>query len=233
MKKILIAQEIYKILQRKNNFLNRADMMIFTAASHDEVLEIHRAERVDLIITQLDLPGITCEQFCSRIREDANLREVSIIMVCANNNSAKAQSARCRANAVVLRPFKSDVLLAKAKELLNISWRETYRVLLSVAVEGNANNQMFFCRSLDISATGMLIETEQVFSPGDRLVCNFFLPDATRIEATGEIVRTLEKAPGTDANRYGVHFLTLAPEAKKTLEAFIDAKASKTTAGAS
>ena len=47
MKKILIAQEIIDILQQKNSFLERADMLVLAAASNDEALAIHRAERAD------------------------------------------------------------------------------------------------------------------------------------------------------------------------------------------
>jgi hypothetical protein len=49
----------------------------------------------------------------------------------------------------------------------------------------------------------------------------------TQIQITGEIVRTVQPAPGVQANWYGVHFLDLAPDAEKALEAFIDANAAK------
>lgn len=225
MKKIIIAQDIYKILNQKNSFLDRADMLVLPIASQDEVLGVHRAERADLIITELDMPGMKCEELCSLISKGGELRAIPILIVCMNDKDALERGSRCGASAVIPRPFKSDVLLAKAKQLLNISWRETYRVLLSVSIEGSAGGQIFFCRSLDVSITGMLIETEQAFALGDRLVCNFFLPDTTRIGVTGEIVRLVQKTTGSEANRYGVQFSALAPEARKALEAFIASKA--------
>ena len=229
MKKIIIAQDIYQVLRQKNSFLERADMLILRVATQDEALAVHRAERADLIITELDMPGMKSEQFCSLIREGGELRIAPIIIVCMNDKNARERSSRCGVNAVVTRPFKSDLLLAKAKLLLNVCWRETYRVLLSVSIEGNTSGQMFFCRSLDVSATGMLIETEQTFVLNDRLVCNFFLPDATRIGVTGEIVRLVQETTGSAANRYGVQFSALAPETKKAIEAFIASKAQACT----
>jgi CheY-like chemotaxis protein len=227
VKKILIASEINLVLQKKNSFLNRADMRVFTAATSDEALAIHRSEHLDLIITQLDLPGMPSGQFCSLIREDQALRDVAIIMVCANNQTARARSLRLGVQAVYRRPVKPALVLAKARTLLNLSLRETYRVLLSVAVEGNASNQLFSCRTLDISATGMLMETALSFRQNDRLFCSFYLPDAdtTHIMATGEVVRTIQYAPGADANRYGVHFLDLSAEAQNALQAFLAASA--------
>ncbi len=227
MKKIVIAENIDTILRKKNNFLDRADMRVFTATTTDEVLQIHHSVRLDLIIITLDMPGMSSELLCSLLRENAEQGAVPVIMVCAHTRRAIEQSARCGADAVVTRPIKPAQLLAQAKTLLNLSWRETYRVLLNVAVEGNVSSTHFVCNSLDISLDGMLIETTQIFNRGDRLSCSFFLPDMTQIQITGEIVRTIQPAPGVNANWYGVHFLDISPDAERALETFIDTNASK------
>ncbi len=223
MKKILIARETNRILQKRNSFLHRADMRVFTAATSDEALTIHRAEHPELIITELDLPGMPIEKFCSLVREDAARQEAAMILVCENTKDAHARSLRLGVQAVYRKPIKPALVFAKAQKLLKLSLRETYRVLLSVAVEGSASDQMFSCRTLDISLTGMLLETTETFRQNDRLVCSFYLPDAdtTHIITTGEIVRTIPPSPGSDANRYGVHFLDLSAEAESSLQAFL------------
>jgi len=227
MKKIVIAENINALLKKKNSFLDRADMRVFTATTTDEVLQIHRTVRVDLIIIPLDMPGMNSEELCSLLRADAEQGAIPIIIVCAHTRRAKERSARCGADSVLTRPIRPAQLLAQAKTLLNLSWRETYRVLLNVAVEGNISNNHFVCNSLDISLDGMLIETAQNFNVGERLSCSFFLPDMTQIQITGEIVRTVQPAPGVDAKWYGVHFLDISPDAEKSLEAFIDSNAPK------
>ena len=161
MKKVLVAQELHALLKQENSILNRAEFTVFTAASNDELLNVHRAEQVNLIITQLDMPGMPTEQFCSVIREEANLRAVSLIMVCGNNPAAIEKSSRCRANAVLLRPVHPLLLIVKAQQLLEIASRDTYRVLLSATIEGRSQEDSFFCRSRNISATGILIETDK------------------------------------------------------------------------
>jgi len=224
MKKILIAQEISAVLLQKNSFLNRTDVTVFTAASNDEALQIHRAQNADLIITHLDMPGMGIERFSSQISADLKSRRILMIMVCANNTGAIEQSSRCGAHAVILRPINPPLLLAKAQQLLDIAWRETYRVLLSAIVEGKAGNDTFSCRSEDISPTGMLIETEKTLTPGSRVICSLMLPDGTKVQATGEVARTLQQASGTGANRYGVRFSTLPPETRRALDGFVDKK---------
>jgi DNA-binding response OmpR family regulator len=230
MKKIVLELDINTILRKKNTFLDRADMRVFTATSTDEVLQIHRTVRADLVIINLDMPGMSSERLCSLLRADAEPGAVSIIMVCKNTKNAFKQSSHCKADAVITRPFKPAQLLAQAKSLLSLSWRETYRVLLNVAIEGTVSTNHFVCNSLDISLAGMLIETTQTFNQGDRLSCSFFLPDMTQIHVTGEIARTVQPVSAVDANWYGVHFLNLPPDAAMVLEAFIDTHASKSHA---
>lgn len=229
MKKIVIAENIHIILKKKNTFLDRADMRVFTATTTDEVLQIHHSVRVDLIIIPLDMPGMDSELLCTLLREDSTRDAVPIIMVCVHTRRAIEQSTRCGANTVITRPIKPAQLLVQAKKLLNLSWRDTYRVLLNASLEGSASNTRLICNTLDISLDGMLIETTQTLKPGEQLSCSFFLPDMTQIQISGEIVRTVQPAPGVNAHWYGVHFLELSAAAEKALETFIDTNAAKSS----
>jgi DNA-binding response OmpR family regulator len=227
MKKILIDPKISKVLLEKQSFLNRADIKLFTAASNDEALEVHRAERVDLIITDLNSSGISFGQFCSVVRSDPALLHVAIIMVCACNPAEMSRSRRYGADAIILRPIKPSLLLAKAKQLLHLSWRETYRVLLDLSVRGEVCDGTLSCRSLDISPQGLLVETTRIFALGERVLCTFMLPNAAQIRAMGEVVRDLTTEPDAHVNRYGIHFLDLAPRQAKAIQTFLDSVAHK------
>jgi DNA-binding response OmpR family regulator len=136
MKKALIAHELHALLEQDRSFLDRTDIQVFVVATNDEVLKIHRAERVDLIIAKLDLPGMASEKLYHLIREDAALRTVSTILCCANTPEAIKKSSQCRVNAVLLEPLHSVLLMAKAQQLLDIAAREMIRVLLGVIIDG-------------------------------------------------------------------------------------------------
>jgi CheY-like chemotaxis protein len=221
MKKVLIAKDIHAILEQDDTFLNRTDILVLVAATNDEALKIHRSERVHLIMTQLDMPGMSCEQFCSAIRDDEDLRTVSMLMVCPNTPAAIERSRQCRANAVLLHPVHPLVLAVKAQQLLDIAARETIRVLLRANVDGSVGGEVFYCRSRNISATGMLVESDKPLADGARLSCLFYLPDATKIQTSCKIVRTIEPDPGDEDFKYGLMFTEIAPETKKLLLNFV------------
>jgi DNA-binding response OmpR family regulator len=229
MKKILITDGILSIIEREKSFLDREGVKLFTAATNDEVLSVHRTERVDIIIADLNTPGMKSEELCSAIRTDSVLSKVSMIILCPDNAADIERGAQCNANVVLTLPMDPAQLLEKVRQLMDISWRESYRVLVSVSVSGSSKDKSFFCRSGNISTTGMLIETEKVFEKGDRLACSFFLPDSAQIKTNGEIVRVTKKIAGSKTCQYGVRFSTLPAEAKSAIEVFVDRKSQVST----
>ncbi len=229
MKKILVTKNLMTILGKEKRLFNREDIKLFSAATTEDVLSIHRAEKVDIIVAELHAPGMKSEELCSAIRSDKVLSKVSMIILCPDNAADIEKSARCKANAVLTLPVDTAQLLEKVRQLLDISWRESYRVLVSVSVSGTSKDKSFFCRSENISITGMLVETEKVFEKGDQLSCSFFLPDSAQIKTTGEIVRVMKQVAGSKTCQYGIRFSALSAEAKSAIDVFIERKSQVST----
>lgn len=221
MKKVLITGSVQKALGSEKGFISRSDIQQFIADTGEEALALHRANKVNLMIITLDLPGMACEVLCAAIRKDPALRTVSIMILCKDEAGAVRRASGCGANAVLKLPIDAAQLAKQARNLLEIAWRESYRVLLRVNVEGNQNDKSFFCSSENISASGMLIETDKPILPGSRIQCSFFLPDSVQIKTTGEVVRVMPKAAGARTGRYGIKFLQLTAEGRAAIESFV------------
>ncbi len=159
MKKILVTDDVARIISKEKSFLDREGVNLLMVATNDDVLPVHRAEKTNVIITTLKSPGMKSEELCSAIRSDDALRKVSIIMICPDNAADIERCAQCKANVVLTMPVDPAVLLEKVRQLLEISWRESYRVLVSVMIEGSNKDRPFFGRSGNISTTGILIES--------------------------------------------------------------------------
>jgi CheY-like chemotaxis protein len=227
MKKILIARDVHELLEQHNTFLDRTDFKVFIAKTNDEAFKIHQTEQVDLIITRLDMSGMTGEHFCSLIREDTFLRAASLIIVCANTPEAIEQAGRCRANAVLLDPVHPVVLMVKAQQLLEIAGRETLRVLLSANVDSLSDDEAFFCRTVNVSASGMLIETNKHLTEGARLTCSFYLPNTKKVQVSAKVVRATAAVPGDEDHQFGLMFTDITSEAKKLLVDYVVKKSIK------
>lgn len=206
------------MLKRERTILNRESFEIFTASTGHEALSLHKAHRMDLMVVSLELPDMSGDMLCASIRKDPDLREVSVIITCSNNAHCIERATHCGANAHITKPFHSSLLTEKVTKLLSIPQRQSYRVLLRISIKGDTGNASFFCSSIDISTSGLMIETDRKLSKGDRLSCSFFLPGYGHIACDGEIVRKMNSA---DMPRYGIQFRNLDRECQDGIEAFI------------
>ena len=227
MKKILIPADIKKLIKKQKSFLDRSHLKIFTMTSNEEAFNIHCAEKANLIITKFDMPGMSSEIFCSLIREDRKLQDVSIILICNNSKADIERTSRCKANAIVTMPLDRIIFLEKAHQLLNISRRESCRIPLSVRISGKHKNRPFLCHLENISSSGILFETDNKLAGGDIMSCSFFLPNSKHIVADGEIVRVDKKEGEFDANRYGIRFSNITDECRSAIEIFIEDETKK------
>ncbi len=225
MKKIIIVNSIQAFLERDKSILNRADFRVYTATSGNEALRIHREEKADLIVADLDLPDMGGDVLCSLVRQESTIRHVSIILVCRDIPEELARASSCGANAWVTKPVRPEQLVESVGQLLAVSLRRGYRVLLKAKVKGERESEPFFCTSHNISVSGILLETDKILEPGDCISCSFFLPGSQQIVADGEVVR-LERKPDGSCH-YGVRFINLAPDCRDAIEWFIAQAASR------
>lgn len=219
MQKILLVNASRYFFNEGKNLLDRKDFQVFLAPSGLRALQIHRQEKVNLIVSDLDLPEMGGDTLCSRIREETESRVVSFILVCQDSPAELQRGSHSGANICIKKPFTAKTLLDHVEKLLTISVRRGYRVLLRAKVIGAKDDSTFFCTSQNISASGMLIESDRSLLQGDQLSCSFYLQGSAHISAEGEIAR-VETMPGGKF-RYGIRFTCISPENKREVEKFI------------
>ncbi|HET6516565.1 MAG TPA: response regulator [Thermodesulfovibrionales bacterium] len=217
MKKVLVHNEFKTLLEKESTILSRENFRIFGATTAEEMMKIHRSERVDLVIADYHMKEMRGDTFCSAIRGNDALKTVSIIVICPRNKTVIEKCRASGANAVVIRPIDAEELLRRAAALLNVPRRKSLRGVIKITVNAVFQNDSFFSGSLNISTSGMLLETDRMLSQGDRLTCSFVLDRKTTV--TGEIVRKEEKGPAL--YQYGVRFIGLDSKTRAEIEEFI------------
>lgn len=219
MKKILVVDNLFTVTEESAGLMNRSELVLLTAASAQQALEIQRREKTDMVLIDLQAPGMSPEDFCAAIRRDADTRATSILIACRDVAADIDRALRCKANDYITKPIDAELLLQKAGQLLNISQRKSCRVLLKVSVDGKATGSAFFCTSQNISASGMLIKTEKLLEKDEHIACSFYLPGSERIVADALVIRAQQDTDGTW--QYGIHFNNLSPVYRAAIETFI------------
>ena len=133
-KKIIIDESIHEIVKKDNSFFGRLDIRLVPVRTNWQALELHRADKADLIIINLDTPDIAGDSLCSIIRNDPTIRDLSIIIVCSDIEEHARRCMECGANAFITTPLNTAVLLQEAYHLLHIAARRTCRVPIRIQI---------------------------------------------------------------------------------------------------
>lgn len=224
MQKVLLVDDVKLFLELEKTILARRNLQIFTATSGQEAIDIHRRERVDLILCDLYMPGMNGDEACRIIRCDGTLKNVAIVMV--TTSASQEDIERCMkagANDYIAKPINPTELLSKLNTYISVAMRTNTRVFVRLRVEGTSGNssEVFIGTTLNVSSSGFLIETGHTFTLGERASFSLGLPDrAAQIYVKGEVVR---KAGGTQPkmNYYGINLTEIKDEDKQAIEEYI------------
>jgi CheY-like chemotaxis protein len=222
MNKIFISKDLMPFIEKEETILRRNNVKLYTKDTAEEALALHRKERMDLIVADLNMPRMGGDKLCATLRGDEDLGRVYFIIICTGKKADLKRCETCGANSFILRPFDIPEIVARVGRLLEIPRRQDLRVLVKVTVQGNFRQEPFFCTSRDISASGILIETDKTLARGDVISGSFFLPNSDRVNIEGEVVRVIRGS--TSAYSYGVKFVESAQEARDRIKQFIAAQ---------
>ena len=219
MKKVLITKGLKDLFREKGSLFDRAEIVVLAAATNDEMLKICREEKIDLIFTQLDLPGLRSEEFFRIIRKSDELKGLSTIICCEDTLANRERCKLCSPNAVVTLPIEPALLHLKVQRFLNIAPRMNYRAALAIGIEGKFKNTPLQFWTENISVSGMLIKAEEPLSIGDGIFFSFFLPSGTHVTGYGEITRVEQKEATSNAFLYGIKFTNIDSSVRSAIEA--------------
>jgi len=117
---VLVADDDADILRFVEINLRLEGFEVVTARDGPDALAKVVAVRPDLVLLDVQMPGIDGYTICARIRADASLAAVPVIIVTANYGSAEVEAARrAGADDFLVKPFLPATLLDMAKAMLS------------------------------------------------------------------------------------------------------------------
>jgi two-component system cell cycle response regulator DivK len=118
-KRILVIEDHEDNRQILRDLLASADLDMIEAWDGETGLEVAAAQRPDLILMDIQLPGIDGYEVTRRIKADPTLRTIPVIAVTSyalSGDEEKARVAGC--DAYVAKPYSPRLLLAMIREHL-------------------------------------------------------------------------------------------------------------------
>lgn len=103
-----------KIIERALRQAGLTIASVFEASSGLEALEVLRQQRVNLILSDINMPNMDGIELLTKIKEDAEIRTVPILMVTTEGNQARVmQALQLGAAGYVRKPFTADQIKEK------------------------------------------------------------------------------------------------------------------------
>jgi CheY-like chemotaxis protein len=222
MKKVIMPEDVRQLLEKERSFLNRSNVRVLVAGSNEEILDLHRTEKADLIIAHLTTKGMTGGTLCSLIRNEESLRRVSILLICSDGEKDIEQCSQCGANAFVTSPINVAVVLQEAWQLLQVPPRSSCRIPVKLRIEGTAGNRTVTGVTENISTSGILFRSSSQLYEGDTVLCSFSMDGSTRLTVTAEIVRVIEGTHKREGDLFGARFSSLSDSDLSAIRAFVE-----------
>ena len=118
-KRILVVEDQEDNRQIIRDLLSATDYEIMEAESGEQALEAVAKQRPDLILMDIQLPGMDGYEATRRIKADPALRSIPIIAVTSYALSGEEQKARAAGcDEYVAKPYSPRQLLAKIRQYL-------------------------------------------------------------------------------------------------------------------
>jgi two-component system chemotaxis response regulator CheY len=92
----------------------------FTAADGREGLDVLASQWIDIVFTDVFMPGMNGEEMIDRIREDPIHAELPVVIISSVSSQERVSRLRSKANAYVHKPFTPEMLRDVLNDLTGV-----------------------------------------------------------------------------------------------------------------
>ena len=119
-KRVLIADDEPNILISLEFLMKREGWQVSVARDGNEALAAIQAQKPDLVLLDVMMPGRSGFEVCQAVRGDESLAGIKILMLTAKGRETDvAQGLGLGADAYMTKPFSTKELAAKVREMLS------------------------------------------------------------------------------------------------------------------
>jgi two-component system, chemotaxis family, chemotaxis protein CheY len=121
MKNILVVDDSELIRNFHSYILRSAGFNVISSSDGYDALEHIYSKKIDLVITDINMPKMDGYVLIEKIRNEAQFEEIPIVIVSTEEEMKDKQKGfDIGANAYIVKPTRPDVLIQNIKMLLSL-----------------------------------------------------------------------------------------------------------------
>ena len=202
--------------------LNRRSLQVREVANADEALSVARAWQPNLVIFSNQLGAGPVTEFCAALRAEMSTQDTKLLLLSESLPAAGDELPVVDGHLIC--PVDAEELSTTIGTLLEVAVRREPRVSLSMlmarlsGLAEDAQTPTTLANALNISASGMLLESEAILAVGARGTIDFYLPGTGQPLSLQCFVRG---AVDELMLHYGIEFVDTPESAREQLQSFI------------
>jgi two-component system phosphate regulon response regulator PhoB len=157
MSRILLVEDEANLRVSLGFILEREGFVTSAVATGEEALAQARATPPDVVVLDVNLPGIDGFETCERLRRDPRTRDARIVMITARSNVDDViHGFDACADDYVTKPFHPKILLARIQALLRRGTRAvapSYLRVGSLSLEPGSREVRVEGRKIELTRT--------------------------------------------------------------------------------
>ncbi|NOZ68077.1 MAG: response regulator [Deferribacteres bacterium] len=116
---ILVVDDCQTTRKLLGHYLKTRGYQVVFAENGLDALEKLGTHKINLILTDLNMPYMDGMEFIRTLRADPNLADIPVLMVTTENDDAEREKAfNCGVNGYVVKPITGDVIAQNIKNIL-------------------------------------------------------------------------------------------------------------------
>jgi CheY-like chemotaxis protein len=216
--KFLIADHMKTFIELEKTFLRRADCQVITASSGPEALEVARNQRPDLIVLDVEMPGMDGLEVARTLAASKPpVQGIPVILLSERDLTKVARKAG--AQEFIMKPVDEGVFLSAIRRHVPLKVRLDSRRPVDSPCRFRIGDREAMGTVANISTSGIFMHTYEQLRLGDRLDMRFGLPlpEGDRAVAAQSLVVRLAPPRG-----YGLGFSDISEDTLADVARFIE-----------
>ena len=218
--KILVADDEPLSLKLLRSLAAPLDHTVLTFERGQEAGERAESQRFDVAFVAMGTPQLDGLELARRIRKSPLNLETTIVMLSATDNIVSLRKAFGEgADFVLTKPITAGRIRPMLAAMDSPGWkgkRHAARMPLITEVTCTWDNQEFPLRSLNISETGMLLQSSHDAEVGQEVSLEFKIAE---VRASLNVCARVIRREKTE--RVGIEFIGLAPEDHNAIQLYV------------
>ncbi len=221
-KTIVLVDDSKLFLHIETALLDKKRFNLVKAATGQQALDLIKHHKPALVLLDFMLPDINGTEVTKRVREDPEIADTPVVIITSKGSEEqKLECFKAGCNDFITKPINGSILKLKVDRFVNIAPRIPYRTIIKLSEIGKDKNDFVLGSSINVSETGVLLETFKAFEPGTEISLQFYTTASRKpVVARGFIVHAQKKGL-RDAKGYAVTFSYVSDEDRAKIRALM------------